>query len=112
MCARSTTSSGQPRSIRKRTTELSACPNTALHWTRGKRRPRLEHRVSPDLRIEREAHARALDHAVTRAVGILERKPGVHLAVLFGSYAEGRRDLFTDVDLLVVMDSELGFIER
>ena len=31
---------------------------------------------------------------------------------LFGSYARGRVDLFTDLDVLVIMDTEKSFIER
>ncbi|NPV06392.1 MAG: nucleotidyltransferase domain-containing protein [Anaerolineae bacterium] len=38
--------------------------------------------------------------------------PGVHRVILFGSYARGRRDLLTDLDLLVVMDSALDFVGR
>ncbi|MBN1888386.1 MAG: nucleotidyltransferase domain-containing protein [Thermoflexales bacterium] len=32
--------------------------------------------------------------------------------ILFGSYAAGRRDLFTDLDVLVVMHSPLDFVSR
>ena len=32
--------------------------------------------------------------------------------ILFGSYAAGRRDLFTDLDLLVVMESQQDFLTR
>lgn len=32
--------------------------------------------------------------------------------ILFGSYATGRRDLFTDLDLLVVMESGEDFVAR
>ncbi len=38
--------------------------------------------------------------------------PEVHQAILFGSYAQGRRDLGTDIDLILVMESGLGFVER
>jgi predicted nucleotidyltransferase len=31
---------------------------------------------------------------------------------LFGSYARGRADLFTDLDVLVIMDTGKSFIER
>lgn len=31
---------------------------------------------------------------------------------LFGSYARGRADLFTDLDILVIMDTDKPFIER
>jgi predicted nucleotidyltransferase len=37
---------------------------------------------------------------------------GAQLIVLFGSYAAGRRDLFTDLDILVVMESDRPFVER
>lgn len=38
--------------------------------------------------------------------------PEVHKVILFGSYAKGRRDLFTDLDLIVVMDSRDDFVTR
>ena len=38
--------------------------------------------------------------------------PDVQLVLLFGSYATGRRDLLTDLDLLVVMQSPLDFVTR
>jgi len=31
---------------------------------------------------------------------------------LFGSYARGRADLFSDLDILVIMDTDKPFIER
>ncbi|MFH1570121.1 MAG: nucleotidyltransferase domain-containing protein [Gemmatimonadota bacterium] len=42
----------------------------------------------------------------------LAAMPEVQQVVLFGSYAAGRRDLFTDLDLIVVMDSPLDFVSR
>ncbi|MHB8763200.1 MAG: nucleotidyltransferase domain-containing protein [Deferrisomatales bacterium] len=63
------------------------------------------------------AQARA-DHAA-RLEGDLEAlrrrlaaMPEVQAVILFGSYAGGRRDLFTDLDLLVVLESDLPFAER
>jgi predicted nucleotidyltransferase len=38
--------------------------------------------------------------------------PEVQMVILFGSYAAGRRDLFTDLDILVVMQSPLDFVTR
>jgi predicted nucleotidyltransferase len=38
--------------------------------------------------------------------------PEVDRVILFGSYANGRRDLFTDLDVLVVMKSDLDFVSR
>lgn len=37
---------------------------------------------------------------------------GAQKIILFGSLARGRVDLFTDIDLLVIMDSPEPFIER
>jgi predicted nucleotidyltransferase len=42
----------------------------------------------------------------------LSKIPEVEQVILFGSYAQGRRDLFTDLDLLVVMHSDEDFITR
>ena len=36
----------------------------------------------------------------------------MHRVILFGSYARGRRDLFTDLDLFVIMDSSADFVTR
>lgn len=60
----------------------------------------------------REAYTRALAETLEHIVAKLAAKPEVKRAILFGSYAEGRRDLLTDLDILVVMDSPLGFLER
>ncbi len=57
------------------------------------------------------AHARRLDEGVDRIVGRL-RKMGAKLVVFFGSAARGRRDLFTDLDLMVVLPSDLPFVGR
>ncbi|MEW6569356.1 MAG: nucleotidyltransferase domain-containing protein [Chloroflexota bacterium] len=64
------------------------------------------------LAAKRAAYQQALEEALRRIVGRLAEMPEVHKAVLFGSYAQGRRDLFTDIDLIVVMDSDLDFIQR
>lgn len=40
------------------------------------------------------------------------RRAGAHKIILFGSYARGRCDAFTDLDLIVVQESELPFVER
>jgi predicted nucleotidyltransferase len=44
-------------------------------------------------------------------VTLLARRPEVHRVIPFGSFARGRRDLFTDLDVLIVMDS-LDFVAR
>ncbi|MCX7668720.1 MAG: nucleotidyltransferase domain-containing protein [Anaerolineae bacterium] len=42
----------------------------------------------------------------------LANMPQVRRAILFGSYAAGRRDLLTDLDILIIMDSSLDFVAR
>jgi predicted nucleotidyltransferase len=61
---------------------------------------------------QRERYAEALENSLKRLVVELSSIQEVELVVLFGSYAAGRRDLFTDLDLLVVMDSDLNFVTR
>ena len=64
------------------------------------------------LPVERERHAQALAHDLDSLVQQLRAMPAVQMVMLFGSYATGRRDLFTDLDLLVVMQSPLDFVTR
>ncbi|PWH13426.1 MAG: hypothetical protein DDG58_14190 [Ardenticatenia bacterium] len=65
-----------------------------------------------DWAIQRQAHVQLLEQELSRLVAQLQAMPEVHQVILFGSYAAGRRDLFTDLDLIVVMDSPLGFVDR
>jgi len=65
-----------------------------------------------DLAEERKKHQLALEAALWKAVEVLKGFPGVKQVILFGSYARGRRDLFTDLDFLVVMESDLDFLSR
>lgn len=37
---------------------------------------------------------------------------GAEKVILFGSYARGRADLFTDLDLIVILDVNLPYVER
>ncbi len=39
-------------------------------------------------------------------------KDKVEKIIVFGSYAKGRRDLCTDLDILIVMESNKPYIER
>jgi predicted nucleotidyltransferase len=64
------------------------------------------------LAIKREEYRRRLERAVRDAVRALAQRPEVKQAILFGSYSKGRRDLFTDLDILIVMDSPLDFVSR
>ena len=65
-----------------------------------------------DLVARRAEHVRTLDLAVRRLVETLAGVKGVTRVSLFGSYARGRRDLFTDLDVLVVWDTDLAPVER
>jgi len=45
-------------------------------------------------------------------VARLAQLPEVQKVLVFGSYRQGRRDLFTDLDVLVVMRTTEGFLAR
>jgi predicted nucleotidyltransferase len=60
-----------------------------------------------DLRRE---HARLLEESVQKIVAVLSGR--VEKISLFGSYARGRSDIFTDLDILIVMNSEKSFVDR
>ena len=64
------------------------------------------------LTSQREQYAVALARDLDDLVRQLGGMPEVERVILFGSYAAGRRDLLTDLDLLVVMDSPLDFVAR
>jgi predicted nucleotidyltransferase len=64
------------------------------------------------LSAERERYVAALEQNLDNLVQQLSAISAVQRIILFGSYAAGRRDLFTDLDLLVVMDSPLDFVAR
>jgi predicted nucleotidyltransferase len=64
------------------------------------------------LNRKRTQYRQALDDALDRILDHLTKMPEVEKVILFGSYAAGRRDLFTDLDVLVVMDTERDFLDR
>jgi len=61
---------------------------------------------------QRAAYVRRLEEAVERIRTVLADVPGVRRISLFGSYARGRRDLFTDLDLFVVWDTDRPLLDR
>lgn len=65
-----------------------------------------------ELNARRQEYRQALEDTVLDIVAALGRKIEVERAILFGSYAGGRRDLFTDLDILVVMESSQDFVTR
>ncbi|MCC9078789.1 nucleotidyltransferase domain-containing protein [Litorilinea aerophila] len=61
---------------------------------------------------QRTAYVASLEEALQQILGQLRQMPQVERVILFGSYAAGHRNLFTDLDLLVVMDSRQDFLTR
>ena len=68
--------------------------------------------MTTELDRQCQAYVTALERALDDLVNQLATMPEVERVILFGSYAAGRRDLFTDLDLLVVMRSPLDFVSR
>lgn len=62
-------------------------------------------------RQRREVHRRALWQEAERLVAAA-RSVGVQRVILFGSLARGEDNALSDLDLLVVWDTPLGFLER
>lgn len=60
----------------------------------------------------RLAYVRQLEEALRNIVEVLSSLEEVERISLFGSYARGRADLFTDLDLMVVMETDKAFLER
>lgn len=65
-----------------------------------------------DLATERAAYVRRLEAAPGRIVERLSAVEGIRRVSIFGSYARGRRDLFTDLDVLVVWKTDKPLLER
>ncbi len=49
---------------------------------------------------------------IRRVVTTACRRVGAERALLFGSYARGNADAYSDVDLLIVIPTQRGFFER
>jgi hypothetical protein len=60
--------------------------------------------MATSVSARRVAYAKQLAEAVQKAVAVLSGLQGVERLSIFGSYARGRRDLLTDLDLLVVWE--------
>jgi len=61
---------------------------------------------------DRAAYAALLEQSLRQIVTTLSSLAEVERVSLFGSYARGRADLLTDLDILVVMKTDKGFLER
>lgn len=64
------------------------------------------------IKEKREAYLARLDQALQLVTTQLSNIPQVKKVLLFGSYAQGRRDLFTDLDIVVIMDSNQDLVTR
>ncbi|MDH7561656.1 MAG: nucleotidyltransferase domain-containing protein [bacterium] len=65
------------------------------------------------MKEKRSRYSRLLDSELKRIVGRLAHLPEVEKVIVFGSYARGRSDLFTDLDVLVVVNrSDCDFVTR
>lgn len=58
------------------------------------------------------ARKRSLDEAVARVVAVCRSEPSVLEAFVFGSYASGKTGPTSDLDILIVRDTELGIVDR
>ena len=67
--------------------------------------------VAKLLRRRREVHNKALWHEVERVTAVAS-KLGVQRIILFGSLLKRKPGLLSDLDLLIVWDTSLGFLER
>ena len=64
------------------------------------------------LRQAKSIYSHMLEQSLQVMVERLQAVEAVVRISLFGSYARGRHDLFTDLDVLVVMDTQMGLMER
>ena len=65
-----------------------------------------------DIVDRRRRYSALLEKSLESLIETLRRRPDILRISIFGSYARGRTDLFTDLDVLVIMDSARPFIER
>ena len=68
--------------------------------------------AATSLNEKRAEYAALLDSFVEALVRKLRGMEDVTRISLFGSYPRGRRDLLTDLDVIVVMETEESFVER
>ena len=59
---------------------------------------------------KRKEHVKNLERAVKEIFTKFSDK--AEKISIFGSYARGKRDLFTDLDVLIIMESNKPFLER
>ena len=74
----------------------------------------MSERAEPDVKLaeKRRVHRQALSRTLDEITARLAQHGDVERAILFGSYARGQEDLFTDLDLVIVMRSGEDFVNR
>jgi predicted nucleotidyltransferase len=76
----------------------------------------IEHRdamhTANSLKERRSAYANLLKVSISRIVDTLSALEEVEKVSLFGSYTRGKVDLFTDLDVLVIMKTDMSFPDR
>ncbi len=65
-----------------------------------------------DLVQKRMEHYHSLETSLERIINQVHEIPEILEVISFGSYARGKRDLFTDLDLIVIMETEKEFVQR
>ncbi len=65
-----------------------------------------------NLEQKRKDYQQSLETSLDRIIIQVREIPEILKVISFGSYASGRRDLFTDLDLIVIMETEKEFIQR
>ena len=68
--------------------------------------------TSEYLEQKRDEYKLLLERSLENLVAKLRDLPGMLRISVFGSFAKGKRDLFTDLDILVVMDTKMNSIDR
>ncbi len=65
-----------------------------------------------DLKSERLRYSKSLKESLKKAITLLSCLDEVEKVSLVGSFSQGRADLFTDLDILVIMRTNQGMLER
>ena len=65
-----------------------------------------------DLLESRRQYRKLLHESLSLFVEKLKQREDVLRVSVFGSYARGKADLFTDLDVLVIMETALPFVQR
>lgn len=61
---------------------------------------------------KREKYVSLLSTSLAHAIDKLSKSDAVNRISLFGSYGRSKADLFTDLDILIIMDTHKPFLER